>query len=382
MLKTAKGKTMKVFTIGGATQDIFLHYAGADVMTINKQNFMHTYMLFESGEKVEIEKLTYLTGGGATNSATSFKRLGFDVSCFCNLGNDPAGMHVRKDLETNGVDTSFISTSTEHPTGVSCILDTIHGDRTIFAFRGANSYLELDKLPFDEIKHSKQLYITSLSNNSARLLPDIVSFAKQNNVPVAINPGVSQLAKGTLVLKKSLQYIDILILNSSEARTFMLALIQTDEAYKKAFESSSSHNPCALNQSDADPYLMESPLVCENTLFSMHKFFKEVLKMGPRIVVVTNGANGVYVASHNTIYFHPSIKTNTINTVGAGDAFGSCFVASLLLGNDIPAALRNGIINSASVLNSLGAKAGLLTYKELKDQAHKTPEDLLKTFKL
>ncbi len=373
---------MKVFTIGGATQDIFLHYAGADVMTINKQNFIHSYMLFESGEKVEIEKLTYLTGGGATNSATSFKRLGFDVSCFCNIGNDPAGSHIRKDLESNGVDTTFINTSTQHASGVSCILDTIHGDRTIFAFRGANSYLELDKLPYEEIKRSKQLYITSLSNNSARLLPDIVSFAKQNNIPVAINPGVSQLAKGTLTLKKSLQYIDILILNSSEARTFMLALIQTDEAYKKAFECSSQHNPCALNQSDIHPYLLDSALACENTLFSMHKFFKEVLKMGPKIVVVTNGANGVYVATNHTIYFHPSIKINVVNTVGAGDAFGSCFVASLLLGNDVANALRNGIINSASVLKSLGAKAGLLTYEDIKKQSASIPTDLLKTFKL
>jgi len=373
---------MKVLTIGGATQDIFLHYSGADVMTINKKNLTHSYMLFESGEKIEIDQLSYFTGGGATNSATSFKRLGFDTTCFCVIGNDAAGNHVVQELTKEGVDTSFIYQSLQHNTGVSCIINTVRGERTIFAYRGANSYLELDKLPFDEIKKSQQLYITSLSNDAAQLLPDIVSFAKQYKVPVAINPGISQLAHGTLTLKKSLQHIDLLILNSSEAREFMVALIQTDESYKRIFESHSAQNPCLLNAADLNPYLMELPLVCEESYFSMPNFFREVLNMGPRIVVVTNGANGVYVASQKTIYFHPSIKTTVSNTVGAGDAFGSCFVASLLDGNDIPTALRNGITNSSSVLRSLGAKSGLLTKQQLSEYAHNVPANLLQTFTL
>ncbi|NBT60148.1 carbohydrate kinase family protein, partial [bacterium] len=72
---------MKVLTVGGATQDILLQYAGADVMTIAKRQWTQTYMLFESGEKIEIERTTYLTGGGATNAAVSFKRQGFDTAC-------------------------------------------------------------------------------------------------------------------------------------------------------------------------------------------------------------------------------------------------------------------------------------------------------------
>jgi sugar/nucleoside kinase (ribokinase family) len=373
---------MKVLTIGGATQDIFLQYAGADAMSITKKNFTHTYMLFESGEKVEIEDLNYFTGGGATNSATSFSRLGFDTSCFCVIGNDSAGNQVLHDLGQEKVTTSFVYKSVEHRTGLSCIINAVRGDRTVLAYRGANSYLELNKLPFDEIKKSNLLYITSLSNNSAQLLPDIVSFAKKHNIPVAINPGVSQLATGTLTLKKSLQDIDILILNSSEARTFMLALVETDETYKKMFEGSAETNPCALNASISEPYLMNMSLYCEDAYFSMPKFFQEVLKMGPKTVVVTNGANGVYVVTDHTMYFHPSMKINVANTVGAGDAFGSCFVASLLRGEDVPTALRSGIINSASVLSKLGAKAGLLTAEQLKKQLSTLGHDLLQTLPL
>src|SRR3989304_1626462 len=128
---------MKVFAIGGATQGIFLQNAGADTMTINKRNAAQTFMLFESGQKVEIEELFYLTGGGATNSAVSFKRLGFDVSCFCTIGTDAAGKTVLADLATEGVNTTLIKQTPDHPTGVSCILNTPHGERTVFAYRGA-----------------------------------------------------------------------------------------------------------------------------------------------------------------------------------------------------------------------------------------------------
>lgn len=372
---------MKVLTIGGATQDIFLHYKGTDIMTITKKNMHSNYMLFGSGEKIEIETLIYQTGGGASNSAVSFKRLGLDASCFCNIGNDIGGQAIVTKLKEEGVDTNLINLNPQHQTGISFIINSIEGDYTIFAYRGANSHLELEKLTFDAIKKSDQLYITSLSNEAAHILPSIVSFAKQHNVPVAINPGISQLEKGTEKLKESLQYIDILILNKLESQIFMFALTQNDQSYKKVLECvGSEQNQPNQNELADQPSLLNTPIIYENTYFSLRNFFKVTLEMGPKIVIVTNGRNGVYVATQKEILFHPSIKIRVSNTVGAGDAFGSCFVASLMLGYDIESALRNGIINSASVLEKIGAKTGLLTHSELAQRATKINSNLLQRF--
>ncbi len=370
----------KVLCIGGATQDIFLNYQGADTMTISKKNMVQSYMLFESGEKLEIDNLLYLTGGGATNSAVSFSRLGLHASCFATVGNDAAGVMIIEALKQENIDVSTIYRTNNQQTGVSCIVNTLRNDRTIFAFRGANAYLDQEKIPYDTISSSDQLYITSLSGKSAALLPQLVSCAKEQQVPVAINPGTSQLSQNTASLKQSLKDIDTLIMNSSEARIFMVALTTVDEMYKTSLKSTSTLNPCALNQADHRPYLMEFPLLCENSTFSMCKFFEAVLDMGPKIVVVTNGANGVYVATKECIYFHPSIKSKLINTVGAGDAFGSCFVASLVSGFKIQDALRNGIINSASVLEHIGAKEGLLNFDQIKEKLNNISPKLLETF--
>jgi sugar/nucleoside kinase (ribokinase family) len=370
----------KVLTIGGATQDIFLRHQGADCMTILQKDCTKNYMLFESGEKIEVENVLYFTGGGSTNSAVSFKKLGFDTTCFCKIGNDQAGHAVLNDLKKAKVNTSCIARSKKHSTGTSFIINSLKNERTIFAYRGANGFLEKSEIPFDQIKKSDQLYITSLSYNSARLLPDIVEFAHKNKIPVAINPGISQLARGTKNLLKSLKFIDILILNSFEAEQFMIALVKENRHYGKAFQGQCEQKFCKSEKKE--PRLLDSPFIYENFFFSIRNFFKETLKMGPKIVVITDGASGVYAASKKEIFFQPSQKAEAINTVGAGDSFGSCFVASLLHGHKIEQALKYSNINSASVISSIGAKSGLLTFEQIQKKAKFAKVDSIQKFKL
>ena len=370
----------KVLTIGGATQDIYLHYEGADIMSITQKNCSKNYMLFESGEKIEVENILYHTGGGSTNSAVSFKRLGFDVSCFCKIGNDNAGKAVLQDLKKEKVDTKHIVTTKKHASGTSFIINSLRRERTIFAYRGSNGFLQEKEIPFDQIKKSDQIYITSLSYNSSKLLPKIVKFAHKNKISVATNPGISQLLKGTKTLRDSLQYIDTFILNSSESEQFMVALVQEDQSYKKAFKSSGKK--IRVKKEEIKPQLLTSPFAYENFYFSIRKFFKEILKMGPKIVVITDGPNGVYVATKKEILFHPAIETKIEDTLGAGDSFGSCFVASLLHGATVENALKSGIINSSSVIGKMGAKPGLLPYNKLKNILKKLKKDLTQKFKL
>jgi len=373
---------MKIITLGGGCQDIYMHFAGADTMSIRQQQSILNYLLFQSGQKIEIRELNYLTGGGATNTAVSFSRLGFKVDTACALGEDSASLQILDELKKEKIGTSLIQLS-QHPTGVSFIIKSLSGERTILVNRGANSHLKLDHVSPEKISDCNYLYITSLSRNATKLLPQLTTLAKKHNIPVAINPGTSQLKYDTLTLKQSLKNIDILIMNSSEAQTFMLALTQSDEKYKKILEFKKlDRSPCSPNQDDETAYLMHAPLVSENIYFSIRKFFTTTIEMGPSIVVVTNGCNGVYVATKEQAFFHPAIKTDVVDNVGAGDSFGSCFVGSLMLNYSIEDALRNGITNSAAVLAQMGAKAGLLTHSQLKEKVKAIKQSLLQTFTL
>lgn len=337
-------------------------------------------MLFESGEKVEIEKIYYRTGGGATNSAVSFKRLGFDVDCFSIVGNDLIGQAIKQDLDAANISTRMLQTTDKDQSAASYIINTFKADRTIFVYRGANQFFDLSKLTPDILKNFNLLYITSLTQQASEQLPQILHQAKKLGLSIAINPGTSQLAHGTSLLKESLSSIDILIMNSSEARTFMFALVGLDKYFKKALEECHLQGPCNID--NEKPYLLESPIPYEDIYFSITKFFSETLKMGPKIVVITHGSNGVYAATKDGGFFHPSIKTDVVCAVGAGDSFGSCFVASLMMRKSIQDALRCGIINSASVIGHIGAKEGLLDRATLNEKVKAFPQHLLQTFSI
>lgn len=378
---------MRVVTIGGATLDTYLVHSVSDSMQLRQNDLSIDYMLLRAGSKIEVTNMHHCSGGGATNAAVSFKQQGYEVATFCNLGTDENGNAIIKQLKSYGIDTSLITQTTENNTATSFIIKAHGHDRTIFAYRGANKAMQADKIPYDAIKTSNQLYITSLSEDSAQLLPDIASFAHKHKVPVAINPGMSQLSRGVKLLQKALPYLDIFILNYEEAKSLMLALAADNESFKKAFTFSAAPRSCPIDiaeipneQRNHQPYLVNNPISCENLTFSIRHFFQQMFALGPRIVVVTNSSNGVYVGTKNAILFHPSLETTIVDTVGAGDSFGSCFVGSLGYGDSVETALRNGIVNAASVLQHVGAKNGLLTREALQKKTATIDQKLIKHF--
>ena len=78
-------KRIKILTIGSAMYDIFLHYICTDLLTIRSTPQPEQFILMQAGKKHELQDVMYHTGGGATNSAVSFARLGLEVSSFLRL---------------------------------------------------------------------------------------------------------------------------------------------------------------------------------------------------------------------------------------------------------------------------------------------------------
>jgi sugar/nucleoside kinase (ribokinase family) len=353
----------KVLTIGAAMRDVFISYAGAPSVYLHMNGTEEPFLVLPEGKKIEIEAITYFSGGGATNAAASFARLGFKVQSFFKYGADAEGTFIINDLAKEKVDTSNAMVSPDTPTGASFIIPCKSGDKVALTYRGANNTLIEKDIPYSAIEANDCIYITSLSNHTSKLLPIITAHAKKNKKMVAINPGTSQLTVNTATLWQALPDTDIVIMNSYEAQLCLKALLKTGEHNLK-------HKSPQEQQKNL-PELVCSLTTIDNRCFDIAHFCKEVLSHGPKIVVVTNGAEGVYVATQDYLLFHPSIPTKIINTLGAGDAFGSCFVAHILNETPIEQALIAGIINSSSVLEHSGAKTGLLDNQQLKKrQAH------------
>lgn len=351
----------KVLTIGGATLDTIITYEDMETLIHQRKGSMQSYLLLEEGKKIEVVGQDIASGGGATNTAVAFKRQGYEVSLFCKIGKDLTGELVLKELKEYGLNTEHITYDDKVATATSFIVPSLKGDRAVFAYRGANANLLMKDLPLKEIKGCKFIYITSLSRASAEQLPKIVAAASQEKVPVAINPGVSQLTHGAEDLRKSLSGIDTFILNEEEAQQFMASLL----------------GDAQMAEPTGAEKLAETKTSFSQGYFNLREYFKKVLELGPRVVVVTNGSEGVYVATKEKLYFHKAPKVKVVNTLGAGDAFGSGFTGALYHGLTIPEAIRWGVLNSSSVIQYSGAKQGLLTKDAFKQNLSTLDPNLL-----
>ena len=363
------GIKKKVLTIGSAMQDIFTKYDGVETLHLHTKEEDLSYVCMRAGRKIEIESVVYYCGGGAANSAVSFARAGFEVTIFCKIGNDQAGDFIVNTLEQENVGTNAILKTDTAQTGSSFIVPGPEGNSAVLVYRGANVTITQQELPEAIIAAVDQLYITSLSGPAAALLIPIAQQAKKYNKSVAANPGTSQLNAGADYLKEALKHIDILILNSYEAELLMISLmVQLPKMEMIAADDATL------------PELLKKPLGSATTCFTLQQFFRTVHACGPTIVVVTNGAEGVYASDKKNIYFHPSIKIAIVSSIGAGDAFGSCFVAQLNLGASLEDALRAGVINSASVIQHLGTQTGLLSQDEIDKKRMALDKGLLKKY--
>ena len=78
------------------------------------------------------------------------------------------------------------------------------------------------------------------------------------------------------------------------------------------------------------------------------------------ITIITKGADGVDVFAGECLYKAASLGLKAVDTTGAGDAFGSGFVAGLIQKGDIVFAIQLAMANSGYNLTKWGAKDGLL----------------------
>ncbi len=304
-------KSAHIVSIGAAVQDVFLQGK------IFKPQKEHGRLVeeFELGGKNEVDAVVHATGGGATNASVTFSRLGLRSSYMGKLGDDIAGKVILEVLGDEGVNTKHVWFDEKLGTGYSTILLSPTGERTVFTYRGASNNYKLKSEHFQGVK-PQWFYISSLSGDIAAL-EVIVAYAAKHKIKIAINPGHGEIAASSR-FKKLLPHFTILSINKEE----MEELFGTADLYT-LLKKANQHVP---------------------------------------YVVVTDGPKGSYVIDGKQIYKGGMYKdVKVIDRIGAGDAFCSGFVAMIAGGESVEKAITYGSANSTSVVQQIGAKAGILS---------------------
>ena len=342
-----------IVTLGSATQDIFLLHPND--MSI-KRYVVDRAVCIDEGTKNEIDSVHYGIGGGAVNTAVALHRLGHQVAPFCMLCNDEAGKFILHELQAQGISTQGITVHEHYATGISCIITCDTCDSALLVYRGANSYVgekfATGMRSFNSMGTNPFWYCGPVSGDAAVALGAFLATIRPHVASIAVNPSAFQLGIGYPDFQTVLPHVDIMMCNTREAR--MLAVhIESQDVGTVVF-----HNHY---EDDQLPRLIRSFF---GTLTLVH-FAEHVMQQGPRIVVITDGAHGVYVVNASHVYFHPAFSVNILNTVGAGDAFSATFFGYLIEGETIMSALARAMLNSAAVIHNLDATSGLLSTEEL-----------------
>jgi ribokinase len=293
-----------VITFGSAVTDIFV-----DTELSEKNNFLYYHV----GSKILIKDLKFDIGGGGTNTAVAFARLGFKTGCICKLGNDNNGRDILTLLKKEKI--VFLGSIAKEKTGCSIILDSKEKDRTILTFKGPNNKIKLDEIP--RIR-TKWLYLSSLMGESFETQKKLAHKLIKNRTKIAFNPSSYLIEYKELL--PLLKITSILILNKEEAG--MLC-----KKYNK-----------------------------KNDIVSLHE-------LGAKIIVITNKDKIITCYDGNKKYFIKPHKMRVVERTGAGDAFASGFVAAFMVNKPIQKCLELGLKESESVLLYFGAKNKLLRMK-------------------
>ena len=315
-----------IITIGSATRDVFV--ISKSFIALKSKKFpTGSGECVALGSKVDLDKLVLTTGGGATNAAATFGSLGFHSATMTRIGDDSSGKDVIDDLSRFGVSTHNVRMIKDGQTGFSILLTMPDGERTVLVYRGVSSTFETKDINWEGCKQTKWIYLTSLGGNLS-LSKKIIQHANKCGIKVAWNPGAGEIKHGMKEIKQLLPMVDVLNINTEEAK-----LLTGKRSIKTMFDE---------------------------------------LKTKCMIRLITDGTNGSYVWENGKILHAGTTGARAISRTGAGDAFGSGFVAGLMKkvlplpkGETegvaaIKFALAVGTLNAESVIQSYGAKNGIL----------------------
>jgi len=321
-----------VITVGSATVDVFAKTRFSELIKIIDPQGETDLLAFPSGTKILIDELEFTTGGGGTNTAVAFSRLGHKVAFLGKLGKGTNSDFIIKDLSKEKID--LLCAHGEGNAGYSVILDTLEHDRTILAYKGANDDLRSDEVPYKKLR-TKWFYFSSMLGQSFHTMERLAEFAQQNKIKIAFNPSTYLAEKGVNYIKNIISSTGLLVLNKEEAG--LLA-----------------------GKDHAEELLLK------------------LKSLGPGIVVITDGKHALYAIDDKFMYSAMPPPVRIIDATGAGDAFAASLLSGLLRKKDMEFAIRLGVANAQSVVSHYGAKNILLNsneaikaMKKLKIKIHK-----------
>ena len=313
------GDQLELLSIGDVTMDVFMEPSESE--TLCRIDSRESLICFSFGDKIPVKTIHYSVGGNSANNAVGASRLGVKAGIVTTLGGDTTGKQIIEKLSEEDVDLTFTIQQPAASSNFSTVIN-YSGERTIFTYKAPRSYEFPVKMPA-----APWIYLTSMGDSFEPFYLHLVDWLKkQSGVKLAFNPGSRQLRADRKVMDSVLAATYMIYINRKEAE--LITEVRGSEGNER-------------------------------------ELLQKLSALGPKISIVTDGANGSYVYDGTRFIKAGILPLDSYERTGAGDAFGSGCVAALIKGKSLDEAIMWGTANSASVIGYIGAQKGLLHADEM-----------------
>jgi len=320
-----------LIAIGDVVTDAFIRIKQASVHFVPEEK--EEELCFTNGAKIPYEFVEVVPAvGNSANAAVAAARLGLRTAFVGDIGNDEHGEEDLAQFKKEGVETKFIRVHEGQKSNYHYVL-WFKAERTILI-----KHEEYSR-KFPDIGTPKWIYLSSLGEDSLPYHSEIVEYLKTHpDIKLAFQPGTFQIKFGTEALKEIYARAEVFFCNKEEAQLILK--------------------------------LGDTPVP---------ELAKKMSELGPKISVITDGPKGAfaYNKENGETWFMPPYPDPKApyDRTGAGDAFSSTFAIALFKGKSVDEAFLWAPINSMSVVQKIGAQAGLLHENDIEEWLAKAPED-------
>ena len=239
----------------------------------------------------------FCPGGAPANVAVGAARLGLRSALITCVGLDPFGDQLLKEMERDGVDVSGAQRAATAFTTLAFVSIGEGGERSFFFARspGADTRLDEQYIPAGFVEGARALHFGSLSLTHElcyRATMEAIRRARSAGRLVTMDVNYrdtlwSNAQAAVKTIRTALPFVDILKVSEEEARL----LTGLDDEPSAALR---------------------------------------LLDTGPKVVLVTLGADGCLWASGGLVEHVPAVPAEIADTNGAGDSFMAAFLSEIL----------------------------------------------------
>lgn len=284
--------------------------------SINADHVLQVPTFPRSGETLKGRNYRVIAGGKGANQAVASTRLGAETHFIGCVGDDPFGLGIRKQYQSDGIDVSGIKVEPDCATGIAMIQVAESGENNICISAEANDHLTAKVVSgFTDIIEQGDYLLVQLETPISGV-EKAIDIAYSANKKVVLNPAPASVLPDSLLSK-----VDILTPNETEAQ-ILTGIEVTDH----------------LSASKAAQYLHQK---------------------GVLMVLITLGSKGVWVSQDGIGYLIPAFTVEAVDTTAAGDTFNGALIAGLTKGQSLEEAVVFAHAAAAISVTRFGAQTSI-----------------------